>query len=287
MDVMVRFVFSYCTSVVNRVTILGILVSVFILGCDRAASNEDVEARLAPSGSATEVRAVPVRYGSFDYLVQTTGKIRPSLEASVQVRQAGMVKRVYVSNGDFVLQGGLIAELELDQLILNLAKAEAALAEKQVVFDDLVMGFDAVTDSAKRASIMRNLGYSSGLVSAQLAVKQAQLELIHSRVTSPIAGVVTTLLLKENNLAPIDKAVAYVYAPQGLEVECFVSEFDVDLIRKGYLVEIRLAGGRSLRGQVKTIDPRVQEATNQVKVNILLAEGSELYPQAWLTRQSQ
>ena len=75
---------------------------------------EEVTSKLGKI-SPTLVSVKIVEERPFEFLMHTSGKIRPQIGAEIFVKSDGLVKKLMVANGDFVSNGQALAELENDK----------------------------------------------------------------------------------------------------------------------------------------------------------------------------
>jgi RND family efflux transporter MFP subunit len=228
----------------------------------------------------TEVKIVIVDEKPFEYFVQVAGRVQALEEAHLLIRASGLEKKIYVQNGDYVAKGKLIAELDNDQQRLGLEKADAILSEKRIEFEDKKLSYTLLgKDSLVKTKILENIKFTSGLVSAGLNYKQALLDFEKTKLTSPISGVVSALVSKENNPVAEGSLVAIVYNPKKLLVDCRISEGDALQIKRNFTADVRATGGKeSFSALVYGIDPRVDEKTRLVNVTLQLRNTSRFIP---------
>ncbi|GJM22701.1 MAG: hemolysin D [Planctomycetota bacterium] len=143
--------------------------------------------------------------------VTASGRVEPVARVAVMSRASGILKELFVEEGDAVLQGQLLAELDREQLEANLAQdqadltgAEADLAAARARLEEARVGLnDPAIDYAKKESDRLNLLFKSGDVSerevdtanrafeeVQFRVEQVQasLPVLEAAVLSSAAG---------------------------------------------------------------------------------------------------
>ena len=80
---------------------------------------------------APEYETIDVVRGTIASTVTATGSIEPATELALTFRTPGIVSQVLVTEGEFVAEGQLLAELDTTDLTLALAQAKTTLAINQ------------------------------------------------------------------------------------------------------------------------------------------------------------
>lgn len=114
--------------------LVGICVLVFVVGCQGTE----------PPSTATVPAASPiladstfmVQRGKVVRLQQFAGRVSPVEGVTLYFKSSGYVRQVYVEPGDRIKQGDLLAELEMDDLLNQIAQAEVALNSAQLRLSD-------------------------------------------------------------------------------------------------------------------------------------------------------
>lgn len=229
--------------------------------------------------SPTSVTVKIVEEKPFEFLVHTSGKIRPQFEAEVYVKSDGLIKRLLVANGDFVVTGQILAELENEKQRLDFEKAEVTLAEKKIAFEDQYLSFSTVKDTSVRKTILENIRYTSGMMAAELALKQAKFDLEQTRIKSPIDGIISSLQVKEYNSVKAGQPAAIIFNPNILLVECLVTEGDALLLKSNYPADVSIPGMREvIAARIINVDQRVSEVNSLVQVQLRLPANLKLIP---------
>lgn len=83
---------------------------------------------------------ITVARGTFVQTVSVSGKVEAENEVDLGFSQSGRIARVYVTEGDLVYPGTLIAEIENGDLYATLLQKEAALDREMAELDALVRG---------------------------------------------------------------------------------------------------------------------------------------------------
>ncbi|MFN3840758.1 MAG: efflux RND transporter periplasmic adaptor subunit [Cyclobacteriaceae bacterium] len=219
----------------------------------------------------TEVQVVKAVRKPFEYLIHTSGRVKPMDEVMVKFRRAGIIKEIKVRNGQRVQKGEVLAHLEYDRQQLQVERARVQLEEKKLAFEDQMMSFRG-TDSVRQKRIEANIRISSGLAAAEVAYKEAMLDYEHTFVRATLGGVATGMEVKPGNPVEEGQLFCYVHNPGKMAVQCEVIEADALQLKPGAKAEVNMAGGELYTGRIAELNPRVDEKTGMVNVTILIEQ---------------
>ncbi|MBM3875628.1 MAG: efflux RND transporter periplasmic adaptor subunit [Verrucomicrobia bacterium] len=100
-----------------------------------AAAAASAHAQYAPAGggtpSSSALRVVTPTRGDVHRFVTQPGTVRPSQQATLYAKVPGYLKSIAVDKGDSVKTGSPLAEIEMPELVADLAKARADLAKAE------------------------------------------------------------------------------------------------------------------------------------------------------------
>lgn len=124
----------------------------------------------APTGAgggrrqmAVPVQATVVKEGTLTVDRSTAGVVTPVVQSQVAAQVAGVVKKVYLTAGDWVKAGQIVVQLDDAQLKLSLANAQASLENAKI---NLKIGQDNATQANPKLALQ--------VQSAQSALDSAQ-----------------------------------------------------------------------------------------------------------------
>jgi multidrug efflux pump subunit AcrA (membrane-fusion protein) len=177
------------------IAILGLLF-LTSMGCQAVIGGGTEEDSATPTPIPTPI--VPdnptyvVQRGSITKLLEFTGRVSPVEEETLNFKQGGYVKRVLVSRNDLVKEGDLVAELEIDDLLKQMAQAEVALNSSQLRLDEARDSLDRQTtqanldlEAAQARLEAAQTGNADSLTQAELALTIAQEDLARLEAQQP------------------------------------------------------------------------------------------------------
>jgi multidrug efflux pump subunit AcrA (membrane-fusion protein) len=134
-----------------------------------------------------------VQRGTVENLEQFTARVSPLSEESLYFRRSGYVKVVYVDREDWVEEGDVLAELELEDLMNQLSLADVDLETQQ-------KRYAAAEEELERR-----------LFSANMSLDITKLRLERAKVQEPVADFTSQQLAVERAQTALDEA-KLVYA---------------------------------------------------------------------------
>lgn len=234
-----------------------------------------------------EVKATTVRVGhseskSFDYLINATGKIEAANEVMVIVERPGYLLDVVVEEGQRVEKGQVIARLDKTDSQLDWEKAQVDLRSATAEYQSRRIAADVETyllDSLGNAERDEFWKASSGLLSAEISVREAERNLEKTEIKAPISGAIADLQLKKGSLVSAGDEVCLVLSTNYLEMKVKILESDIAFVSKGHGAEVYpvSGSGEGITGTVTSINPKVDE-NGLVQVTLTLNKSGSLLP---------
>jgi len=235
--------------------------------------------------------------------VLATGVVRPQVGAEVQVgsRISGVLERLYVTVGDRVRRGQLLAQLDSTEHAARYAEASAALetarAEETFAAQEFAraetMQREGVISEADygRASRLRDVTRSQ-VRQAEASLRSVEIQLGYTRIVAPITGVVASVSTQVG-----ETVAASLSAPtfvtiidlERLEVWAYVDETDIGRIAVGQraIFTVDTYPNDEFEGVVTAIRPKPEIQNGVVNyvtaIEIADARGRALRPEMTTT----
>jgi RND family efflux transporter MFP subunit len=164
--------------------------------------------------------------------VGTDATVVPFQRRTVSAIQGGVVKQVFVREGDLVTPGQLLAQLDDSEDRIKLIEADAALSQVRRELAEAEFRNDPA--AAGQAQIR------SQLYSSEVALEQQRIN--DARLTSPIAGIVITPKVEEKFGSMIKSGDSFceVVSQDRMAAEMSVPETDLALVSSGENVSLKL-----------------------------------------------
>lgn len=180
------------TKIMNRSTLIILIAGVLLASCQTEEST---------TNEAPRIPGIPVRVESISVLesmepILAVGQVVSGEDLYLGFRTGGVIKRVYVSEGQQVKAGQLLAELDLaevsaqvNQATVALEKAERDLARVTRLYEDTVATLEQVQDLTSN----RDVAY------AQLQLAQSQQR--HAKLLAPTSGRILKKMAQTGEIA--------------------------------------------------------------------------------------
>lgn len=198
---------------------------------------------------------------------EQTGTLRYRRTVRVFAQEEGRVTALPKFEGDSVVAGETLVQLEDDLLRAELAKAQASSRQARLDLERI------------RGLIHKRAASEDELAQAQTAVQVAEADeqllrtrLGYTRIQAPFAGVITERRVEPGDVVAKHAHLLTLADPASLQVAVPVSELLLPLIAEGDPVRIRIdaLGGAEHPGRILRIHPELDALTRQGTVELAL-----------------
>ena len=225
--------------------------------------------------SPISVKLVEARKGDIIRSVSLPANVTPDQQATLYSKVAGYLKTITVDKGDEVKQGQLLAEIEVPELVADLAryKAEAEIA---------ALDYQRASDAHRKAPDLVVL-QSVDAAKAKAAMAGANLERAQTllgfcRITAPFSGVVTRRSVDPGAFVPAatsgtaaqNAVVVTLMDFDKVRVQVAVPENEVPLIKKGLPAKVLVEElpSRAFEGSVTRFSQALEDTTKTMLAEI-------------------
>jgi RND family efflux transporter MFP subunit len=229
-------------------------VALAALAALAACTSNAKEATVEP----TAVRAATATSGPAAPTISTDGIVASKDEMRLSFKVGGVIKAIYVEEGQSVRAGQKLAAIELTEIDAQVTQARAL---EQKAERDLARGERLYADEVISLEQLQDLRTQAALQKAQL--KSAEFNRGYSVITAPYDGVVLRKLSQEREQIPAGQPVLVVSGQKrGYVVRVGLSDREVVQLQLGDPSRIQMDAypGRSIEGSVSEIahaaDPR-------------------------------
>ena len=174
---------------------LSLLVSASLALLPACAGESEAE-KGQPQTEQTAVRTALVQEITLSSVVSGAGALVSSQEARPAFKTGGVIKRVFVEEGDQVLKGQLLATLNLTEINAQVRQAEEGLEKTK---RDLQRVRNLYADSIATLEQVQNA--TTALRLAEESIEIARFNQSYSEVRAPVNGKVLKVLLHSGEIA--------------------------------------------------------------------------------------
>jgi RND family efflux transporter MFP subunit len=240
------------------ITYLLITIS-FALSCDREQPKRE---------NVVRVKTHEVQVNSYRFPIIITGTLSTSEEFMLSFKTGGIIKRIFVEEGQKTSKGTLLAMLELSEIEANVAQTEASVEKAKRDYQRTKNLFE---DSVATKEQLQNS--QTALDVAQSQLKIALFNLQHSKINAPENGKVLNILKEENELvSPGYPVIQYGSTTKNWIMQVNVTDKDLVNLNQGDSAKIVFDAypTESFGGQITNIGSAADPFTNTYPIEISL-----------------
>ena len=251
----------------------------------------------------TSVRTALASRKDLPQLVQITGSVKANNDVQVLPKSPGRVTKVLVDVGSIVKAGDVLATIEAVDMALRVRQSEAQLKQAQAGLEQAKLQQGTAKRGFERAKALHEKGAMTqldfeqadsgaqlgavGILSAEASVLLAEANLGLSqkayddtRITTPVAGVVTKKSVNVGTMATPAVAAFSVQDQTSLKMEGSVPAAYVPQLKLGITVDIVVdeLPGRTFEGTVSRLAPTLDAETRRGAIEIALKPAEGLLP---------
>ena len=245
--------------------------SILIAGCsgndqaksDNAKSKETAEQNEKDKKPAVPVEVASVIRGDIQQTYRTITTLEAEKDVQVVARSTGLLNELLVEEGDLVEKGQLLAQLDVEQLELEVAQLSATtkklhkeLERQESLFKRKLASSDAL-DRAK-------FEYQSQLAQYKLS----KLRLDYASIKAPISGIVTERMVKQGNLIRDNDILFKIVDLSSLKAVLHLPEKELAKVKKhqAIILSVDALGDRVMTGEIERIRPMIDTETGTFRV---------------------
>ena len=265
---------------------LFFLIGILLAGCGKKTDSRQSQMRMRRSGGMIRMGAIPVKVVQvkrepISVFLLSSANLEALRQVDVVARGSGIVRRIFVEEGDAVRKNQVLAKLDDTELQLQFQQAKARADNNQRLFQRAKDMFGKNLISKEQYDDAK---YQYETARAQL--EAAKLQLSYATIRAPISGVVTQRLIEVGNNVGVNQKVFTMVDYDTLYARIFVPEKDIPKVRVGQKAKVTVEAypGRVFWGRVKMINPIVDPESGTIKVTVaLLKRGTPLLPGMFAT----
>jgi len=198
--------------------------------------------------------------------IDTSGVVATKHEMRLSFKMGGVVRRIYVQEGDVVKQGQRLAEIELTEVSSQVEQARqmADKAER-----DLKRGENLYADQVISLEQLQDLRTQAAMAGAQY--NSAQFNLGYSVISAPRDGKVLRKLAEERELIPAGSPVlVFGESGRGYVVRAALADREIVNVKLGDKGEIRMDAfpGQPMTGTIVEIASAADDRTGMFAIEV-------------------
>lgn len=261
--------------------LIMMVVAIMVYGFMAKSRTHGPVKKEKPMEPGIPVEAVMVEKGSITAAYSGSANLEVESEALVVAKVPGVVKKIFVEEGQKVKAHQVLAKLADQQYKLELNQTKAVYEKlsneyerKQMLLKDQIIS----AEDFERSKFDRQ---------TQESVYQlAKLKCDYTEIRAPIAGVISQRLIKVGNMIELNHPTFKVTGLDPFLAVLHVPEKQMSKLRVGFPAHLAADAvpGEVFRGKVARIGPTVDAATGTCKVTVEVKDGTGKLKPGMFTR---
>ena len=272
------------TMKLERYLFLSLLMILLLWGCSSKESKSLEAPSQGPSPNLEErrVEVIEVIPQMVSYQLTAIGSLKSPETVKISPKKAGIIKKIFVKEGDFVKKGQLLVQLDDVDAKLQLDRAEAKVWEARASLEtnkNTLQRYQKLLESKVISQqTYDDLKLKVRLDEARLALAESELNLakqnlLDHQIVSSIDGVVNLKIAsigEHVNVAPKDEILVIVQMDP-LDLEFYVPEQWAGKIRLGSKIQftVKAFSEERFSASLHFISPTADPSTRNVKMKAL------------------
>lgn len=239
------------------------------LSCSSESQSKD-------TGDKDTTSAIPVEVseasrGTISAYYSTTATLEAEEEAMVVAKVRGIVKEIMVEEGDYVQAGVVVAQLEDEQLEIEVKRAKATMDR---LYNEYQRNKELYEKNLISVETYENSKFE--YESQKAAYELAKLKVEYSAIKAPITGVVSKRMIKVGNMINTDQEVYRITDFDPLLAVLHVPEHEMSKLRKDQtaIIHVDAVQGETFSGEILRIGPVIDPETGTFKVTVAVKDRS-------------
>jgi membrane fusion protein, multidrug efflux system len=249
---------------------IPLVIALTLFMCSKQEAKPESKTELVQDETAVAVSLQPVKQVSLALPIQASGLVGTKNEARLSFKIGGVVKGIYVSEGQSVQQGQLLASLDLTEIE---AQVNQARNNVEKLKRDLERVKRLHKDSAATLEMLQNVqtGYDVAVESLRIAEFNRE----YATIKAPASGKILRKLLNVGELAAPGSSVFMMNAtgPDEWIVKLGLPDVDWVRVQKGDQVELAFDAvpGETINGTVSLIGEGADPFSGLYPIEVTIA----------------
>ncbi|MBI3850031.1 MAG: efflux RND transporter periplasmic adaptor subunit [Verrucomicrobia bacterium] len=243
--------------------LLTVLAPTLLLSCKPAATEP-----IGKPASPISVKIVHPHRGEITRSITLPASVLAYQQATLYAKVAGYLKTITVDKGDEVKEAALLADIEVPELLADLAKFKAEL-------EVAAIDYRRVSEAQKKAPdlvIPQTVDNAKGKLDiAKANLERTETLLGFAKITAPFSGVVTKRMVDPGAFIPAatsgsaaqNAALLTLMDFSKVRIQVAVPELEAAFVKKDQPIKVNVEGlaGRTFDGKITRFSYALDDAT--------------------------
>jgi RND family efflux transporter MFP subunit len=236
-------------------------------------------------GEALPVSVAPVERKDLNSYLVLNGIVEPERRVEIYSRLSAYVKQIVKEEGQYVQNNAILALLDDTEIKIGFEQAKIQLEQARLNLEEAEQNFVRNQELIKRELIsqqefqtqeavykQRKLDYQN----RQEGYKDLELQLNHTKIRALSEGFITERLIEMGDRVNANEQVYTIEDFKPLLIRVYVPTSDAIKLESGMLADVmtEVLTGAVFKGNVKLINPRIDNQTGTVKVTVEVIDES-------------
>lgn len=235
--------------------IIYFITAISFFSCSKKAEQDDT-VNSSTTSNLTNVRCAVLDESSFHKQILANGKIEAHERSELRFKTNEQLEKVYVSNGQKISKGAIIANLENSLLknLLNKAQIDFERAKNKFIEEKINFGYGQVNENEIPKNILKTIQFKSGFLEAKNNVENAEILYNQTILKAPFSGVIANLNIKYGNFISSSDVFCTLISQNDLEVVFNILESEMSFVKRGQNVTLTSFSNNNQEFHAKIIE---------------------------------
>jgi RND family efflux transporter MFP subunit len=224
------------------------------------------------------VTVMVLKRRNFEKELLSNGKLKAIKKSVLKFETSGILKQLFVKNGQYIAAGKIIARLDNQKANQKLENSRIQLEKAKLTREELLIGqgYDNIALDSIPENILQTANIRSGYAEALINLQQARYTLNSTVLKAPFSGKIAGLQSEKYNRIEAGKDFCTLIDDHRFEVAFEIMESELNQIYKGQKVSvIPFSQAETYNGYITEINPMV-EKNGMIKIKAVLKNTGKL-----------
>lgn len=255
---------------INNLKKMKTQIFLFIIAGLIAQACSKSEAKLPTNETGTPVTIENIEKETISLPVHISGNISSSKESKLSFKTGGIIKSIFVDEGDKVKKGQVLAKLDLKEIQEQVKQAAVGLEKAQRDYERVS---NLYNDTVATLEQLQNT--KSALDVAKATLNIAEYNLKYSSIIAPSDGIILKKFFEENEIAGTGYPIFYFASSEDFwRIQAGVSDKDIVKLKMGDEAKIYIDAypGRECSANITRIANAPGEYTGLYEIELSIMQ---------------